>query len=71
MRWLLHAHAGAVLDQELLNFLLDGLHEDVNLVKKKEYVEAVVCMASIAYCCVFVLCCLCQPLCCHGQPLAL
>jgi hypothetical protein len=25
--------------QELLTFMLDGLHEDVNLVKKKEYVE--------------------------------
>lgn len=25
--------------QELLSFLLDGLHEDLNRVKKKEYVE--------------------------------
>ncbi len=25
--------------QELLSFLLDGLHEDLNRVKKKEYIE--------------------------------
>ena len=25
--------------QELLSFLLDGLHEDLNRIKKKEYVE--------------------------------
>lgn len=38
-----------LVEQELLNFLLDGLHEDLNLVKKKAYVEAVVRDALLVF----------------------